>query len=87
MLCMWRGVGRQSIMVPAKDVGWLETLFYAQPAYVHLAPALPPTEDAAAAAGSGAPASVTSAQAAQLDAPASAAADCPMLPVGTEKAS
>lgn len=41
VLCMWRGVGRHSIMVPAKDVAWLESLFYAQPAYAHLAPQKP----------------------------------------------
>lgn len=43
VFCMWRGVGKHSIMVPQKDVAWLEALFRSIPAYAHLTPPPPPT--------------------------------------------
>jgi hypothetical protein len=38
VICMWRGVGKHSIMVPQKDILWLESLFFSLPEYEHLRP-------------------------------------------------
>ena len=73
-LCMWRGVGRHSIMVPAKDVAWLESLFYAQPAYAHLAP----QTLAAASAGRAPEVSVVALPAPAAPAPAPTGSEMPV---------
>ncbi len=60
VICMWRGVGKHSIMVPQKDLAWLEALFMSLPAYAHF-------QVAAAAAAAAVAATVDSTATAAVD--------------------